>query len=781
MARAKSRTLWAGVIVAVVLGAGGYFGFTLLTGSDTGAETGETQLVPVTRGDLVNDVSVTGSLTYKVRETVGFGQQGVVSEVSVSEGDAVSEGDVLALLDAETIANLERAVAQARVDVRDAEDAVEEASSPYTAAQIARAESDAANALLDLRKAEDELSEAEVVPASLRAQASLDVVNARAELEAARERKAELENPTPQQVTRAKSAVTAAQVALQDARDDLDSILSPSQDDVADELASREADLVSAENALAGARFDLQEAERKAEEAISAAMDDLGAVQDDYSVLFQKWLGMTIGQPYARTPEEILASHGSDLDAIFDESQFQLRNIHLWSLLDEESSIDDPATPWDETVLFTWLVLYPGEVVVDCDDLELQDPDVGCVGNELADAYEPVRERSDSLETLQGQHDESIRKARAAVSDAEYTVSLRREALSDYIEEVASEEVDALDLEYKTRAIETAEADLFDAEASLAELMNADDADVEHADRDIELAEARLADAEEALAELIRGPDPVELRVKLTAIRLAEESLAEVEETLVEFSSVDQLEIELREADLVAAQASLDAAVDGLRQATLRAPFDGVVVAVNVEVGEQVNPNTQAFEVADPSVVEVSGSVDEIDVLFLQVGAQAFVSLEALGTQTLQGAVSSIANQGISQQGVVTYPVTVRLDSLEGAQLPEGLTATAQVIIREQTDALLIPLQALYGSVQAPTVRVVDEAGVDERNVTLGISDDFWVVVEEGLQEGETISMEVVGSATSQFGGIGATFRAVGGFGPGGPGGGGRQPGGAAP
>ena len=77
-------------------------------------------------------------------------------------------------------------------------------------------------------------------------------------------------------------------------------------------------------------------------------------------------------------------------------------------------------------------------------------------------------------------------------------------------------------------------------------------------------------------------------------------------------------------------------------------------------------------------------------------------------------------------------------------------------------------------------VRVVVGANVVDRPVTLGINDDFWVVVEEGLREGETISMEVVGSGTNQFGGLGATFRAVGGFaGPGGarpagPGGGGR-------
>ena len=124
-----------------------------------------------------------------------------------------------------------------------------------------------------------------------------------------------------------------------------------------------------------------------------------------------------------------------------------------------------------------------------------------------------------------------------------------------------------------------------------------------------------------------------------------------------------------------------------------------------------------------------------------------------------------------SQQGVVTYPVTILVESAPGDQLPEGLSATAQVVIHEQTDSLLIPLQALYGSVQAPIVKVVNGDTIVDRQVSLGISDDFWIVVEDGLAEGEFVSMEVVGSSTSQFGGIGATFRAVGGFGPRGGGG----------
>ena len=85
-----------------------------------------------------------------------------------------------------------------------------------------------------------------------------------------------------------------------------------------------------------------------------------------------------------------------------------------------------------------------------------------------------------------------------------------------------------------------------------------------------------------------------------------------------------------------------------------------MVVAVNVEAGQQVNANTEAVEIADPSVVEVSGSVDEIDVLFLQTGAEAYVTLEALGTEILRGTVSSIAASGTAQQGIVTYPVTIQ-------------------------------------------------------------------------------------------------------------------------
>ena len=96
----------------------------------------------------------------------------------MAEGDEVSAGDPLASLDDETAANLEKAVAQARVDLRNAEEALEEAWNPYTAAQIAKAESDVANARLDLHDAEEALNDLGVVSPDLLAQARIDIPDA---------------------------------------------------------------------------------------------------------------------------------------------------------------------------------------------------------------------------------------------------------------------------------------------------------------------------------------------------------------------------------------------------------------------------------------------------------------------------------------------------------------------------------------------------------------------------------------------------------------------------
>ena len=747
----KSWKLWAGVVLLVAVGVGGYLGFNALTDSGAEDDAAQTQLVPVTRGNLVNDVSVTGTLTYATRETLSFGQQGTVSEISVSEGDEVSAGDPLARLDDETAANLEQAVAQARVDLRNAEEALDDARNPYTAAQIAKAESDVANARLDFQEAEEELNELGVVAPELLAQARIDILNATADLESANENQVTLVTPPIQDITQVQSDVTDARLALQDAEDDLDALLNPTDADiaaaeadvstarldleaardaleiltdvdplelaearaavadaeldvetaqaaldeattpaVAEDIADYQADIDSAADSLVGAQFDLDTAGRNAEEKIGDASADLETAQADYNSVFVKWLGMNIAPDFGQSHEEILGAHHTDLESLLGESRIQ----ELKSRFEDGVLLDDPGTPWNEAMVFTWAVFYPGDILVDCGNLE-PGPFRACIQDEFVDSYEVVVELAAVVETIEAEESEKIRKATVAVSSAEDTLELRRQALDDYLADVSESEpteseikskvealavakatlrsleedlknltagpdlieyeskrqdivlaetmlADAIEtfssltgepdellLESRKSAVENARAGLLDAETALSELTQAGELDVELAGREIELTEAGLADAEDALAALLEDPDPLDVLVKQAAVQLAAETLAEAEATLEEYNSVDQLEIELRQADAVSARAALETAETDLENATLRAPLDGVVVAVNVEVGQQVNASAEAIEIADPSVVEVSGSVDEIDVLFLQSGAEAIVSLEA--------------------------------------------------------------------------------------------------------------------------------------------------------
>ena len=70
----------------------------------------------------------------------------------------------------------------------------------------------------------------------------------------------------------------------------------------------------------------------------------------------------------------------------------------------------------------------------------------------------------------------------------------------------------------------------------------------------------------------------------------------------------------------------------------------------------------------------------------------------------------------------------------QGIQPRAGLSAIANIVLREERNVLLVPQQALYGSFDQPLVRVMTDQGVTERPVTLGSSDDFWVAVKDGLR-----------------------------------------------
>lgn len=263
--------------------------------------------------------------------------------------------------------------------------------------------------------------------------------------------------------------------------------------------------------------------------------------------------------------------------------------------------------------------------------------------------------------------------------------------------------------------------------------------------------DAAWADLEEARASQISGTN--DTAVASADIMVAQADLDVAVQALVDLNAApDQRDIELLQADLTIAELAFTAAEDNLAAATMTAPITGIVSEIGFDLGDNAaGSNASGITIVDESVIEIAGTVDEVDVLLISEGVRAAVSLSALAGESLVGTVTEIGTPA-NNQGVVTFPVSVQVDVPTGLELREGLTATASVIVSQELGVLRVPTASITGSFLQPTVRVANGSDIEEREVDLGSSDDFWVVVTAGLTEGEQVIMPAPSVGTTQFG-----------------------------
>jgi HlyD family secretion protein len=356
----------------------------------------------------------------------------------------------------------------------------------------------------------------------------------------------------------------------------------------------------------------------------------------------------------------------------------------------------------------------------------------------VASARIAVRDAEDALEKAQNPYTElEIADANATVeqaqqklldaqtrgpldvADAEYTVTQDENAYADSIGNYMDNKITLDDLNKAERAWERAKLDLDTAK--------------QNADKAVLDARQNLVNAQDALANM----------------------------------TVDPLEVALKQSNLDSAKANLDDALEQLESAKegypVVAPFDGVVAEVDVEPGDDVNANTVVLKLVDPSDVEVSTTVDEIDVSQVQQGQKATISLDALSNEEFSGEVSSISAFANSQSGVVSYPVTIRLTVPSGVQLREGMSATATITTQEVDNVLLVPATAISASSTNPTVTVMVNGVPEVRAVKVGQSNDTSTEIVSGLNAGDEVV--VTSSSTSSSSSSSSSRGGFGGFG----------------
>lgn len=138
----------------------------------------------------------------------------------------------------------------------------------------------------------------------------------------------------------------------------------------------------------------------------------------------------------------------------------------------------------------------------------------------------------------------------------------------------------------------------------------------------------------------------------------------------------------------------------------------------------------------------VSISVDETDVLSLEIGQEVSVSVESIGDDTYTGKVTEIDTSSASGSGgVTTYTATVTLDRAE--KMLAGMTASVSVVIKGVDNALLLPDDAVRKTSASAYVYTSRDESTGElggmTEVTIGLSNGSYVEILEGLSEGDTV------------------------------------------
>lgn len=311
---------------------------------------------------------------------------------------------------------------------------------------------------------------------------------------------------------------------------------------------------------------------------------------------------------------------------------------------------------------------------------------------------------------------------------------------------VANAQVYAASQGNPTETVEIARLNLVLAQNALNETNRQMDVLVQHdrwaeknalqAQADQQVEEAKIADLRYHQAQ-----QPPNFGPAASALAAVEQAQAALDK-LIAGPGVEDLQI--AELQVSQARAALDSVQNALQDAQIIAPFDGVVAAVNVRLGEPASGALPAITLADVSRFYLDVSVDEVDVARVAVGQPVTITLDALPKALLQGMVEKIAPAATNNQGVVSYIVRLALDSSVDAPVRGGMTATAEIVVAEARDVVLVPNWAIRRDRDTGQtfVGLLRDGRVEDVPVKLGLRTELSSEVLEGVNEGEVVAVD---------------------------------------
>lgn len=185
-------------------------------------------------------------------------------------------------------------------------------------------------------------------------------------------------------------------------------------------------------------------------------------------------------------------------------------------------------------------------------------------------------------------------------------------------------------------------------------------------------------------------------------------------------------------------------------QTVIRAPFDGVLAKISIELGEYTTPSPPGLpippiiDLIDPASIYVSAPMDEADSARIQPGLPARITIDSYPGRSFPGRVKRLAPYVLDREEQNrTVEIEVDFVTTPAERLLPGTSADVEVIVAAREDVLRVPTPALL---EGNRVLVVARDGRDgrdgrlvERKLEIGLKNWDWTEVRSGLAPGDAV------------------------------------------
>ena len=297
--------------------------------------------------------------------------------------------------------------------------------------------------------------------------------------------------------------------------------------------------------------------------------------------------------------------------------------------------------------------------------------------------------------------------------------------------------------------------------------------------------------------------DTQTLEARLTSARAslqsAEASLAQAQATVIEVNAKTRRSKELAERDLLSlqtleaeeaaslratasvagaeaqvtsAKAALNESETSLAKAVIKSPIDGIIISREVDPGQTMAASFQTpvmFIVAeDLAHMVLNLDIDEADIGHVREGQEATFRVDAYPRKEFTAKIISVRFNPLKVNNIVTYETVLSVSNPKLLLRP-GMTATAEILIEETTEVLLVPNRSLRFlppeervaqlAAEGDNVWVLENGQPRPVPVTIGLSDgEFTEIKSDSLSGDAVLIIDVVREARSPVSG-GGPFR----------------------